>query len=179
MCRTAASIRCSTSSRAAGKDGRYTYPDDDPNAVPEPAPPEETSGRWTRDGVLLVTRRGHLHPGGLNTDMLPAGALALPQPSGARQAGADPTPAHLFRSDAHYYEPAGWPSPGMSRMTATKPDWRVAVKGRRRVCRRPRRTTRSAPSWLRVDGDHGRLGWADGTDGLDPFKVAVDQARSN
>ena len=55
---------------------------------------------------------GHLHPGGLYTD------LTITRNGQTRL---------LFRSKAHYYEPAGAVSWDVS-MGATPPKWRVAVK---------------------------------------------------
>ena len=79
--------------------------------------------------------------------------------------------AHLFSSDAHYFEPAGAVSWDVS-MTATPPDWRVAVH---------------AGDTLRVTTtyDSGRASWyesmgimvawmAGGTAGADPFSTKVD-----
>ena len=63
------------------------------------------------DGVLVQTA-GHLHPGGLYTD------LTLTR--GGRR-------VNLFRSRAKYWEPAGAVSWDVA-MTATRPKWRVAVK---------------------------------------------------
>ncbi len=96
--------------KGTGEQGKYTYPTDAAGAYAnEPAPKNE----WTvdRDGVLLSTA-GHLHPGGLHTDLY------------ARR-GSDS--AHLFTSDAVYFEPAGAVSWDVS-MTSTRTDWRVAVK---------------------------------------------------
>ena len=51
---------------SGGKDGKFTYPDDADNAYPN----GEAENRWTvdRDGVLLATA-GHVHTGGLYTDL--------------------------------------------------------------------------------------------------------------
>ena len=62
--------------------------------------------------MTLVDTAGHLHPGGLYTD--------LKVTRGART-------KELFRSVAKYFEPAGAVSWDVS-MTHTKPSWRVAVK---------------------------------------------------
>ena len=94
----------------SGTAGKFTFPDDatDPY-VDKPAPLNE----WTvdRDGVLITTA-GHLHPGGLHTDLWDT------------RSG---TKAHLFTSQAKYYEPAGAVSWDVA-MTATPQDWLVAVK---------------------------------------------------
>jgi plastocyanin len=87
-----------------GKDKRFTYPDEAPNA------PRYT---WTvpEDGAFVGTA-GHLHPGGLWTDMT------------LTRDGRSTRP---FRSKAVYYEPAGAVSWDVS-MTATPPDWRVQLR---------------------------------------------------
>ena len=91
---------------AGGRDRRYTYPDEAPAA-------ERGRGRWTvqQDGVLVATA-GHLHPGGLWTD--------LKVTRGGRT-------VRVFRSVAKYYEPAGAVSWDVS-MTATPENWRVGVR---------------------------------------------------
>src|SRR5205814_7799774 len=90
-----------------------------PAPVPPPAPPPPPPGgppprnTWTadHDGTLVGTA-GHLHPGGLWTD------LEL------TRAGRT---VEVFRSRAHYYEPAAAVSSDVS-MTATPPNWPVASK---------------------------------------------------
>jgi plastocyanin len=95
--------------QGTGHNGRVTFPDDVPNAYGG-GPPRNT---WTadRDGTLVGTA-GHLHPGGLWTDLK------------LTRAGRT---VEVFRSRAHYYEPAGAVSWDVS-MTATPPSWRVAIK---------------------------------------------------
>jgi hypothetical protein len=87
-----------------GKDKRLTYPDEVPGA------PRHS---WTvpEDGAFVGTA-GHLHPGGLWTDM---------------NITRDGKTTRLFRSEAVYYEPAGAVSWDVS-MTATPPDWRVGLR---------------------------------------------------
>ena len=107
--------------KGSGHDGLYTYPDDavDPyGAVP-------AKNVWTidRDGVLLSTA-GHLHPGGLHTDLWLQRANASWIP-GHGKAGTTDT-ARLFDSRANYWEPAGAVSWDVA-MTATPESWRVAV----------------------------------------------------
>ena len=66
---------------------------------------------------------GHLHPGGLNVDL----QVARDGPT-RRVDGDDPAEIRqLFRSDARYYEPAGAVSWDVA-MTATRPEWRIALK---------------------------------------------------
>jgi plastocyanin len=96
--------------RGGGDGTTYTFPDQAKHPYAgKPAP----LNKWTvdRDGVLIATA-GHLHPGGLHTDLFDT------------RSGKT---AHLFRSDAKYYEPAGAVSWDVA-MTATTPTWHVAVK---------------------------------------------------
>ena len=90
--------------KGSGRGGRYTYPDDEPNAYGG----REAKNEWVadRDGVLVATG-GHLHPGGLFTDLYvrrrgarirraAAAARTRRGRAGAaartRRAGAAPTP---------------------------------------------------------------------------------------
>jgi plastocyanin len=95
--------------QGTGHDGRVTFPDDVPNAYPDGI----QRNRWVvdHDGTLVGTA-GHLHPGGLWTDL---------------KITRDGRTVPVFRSRAHYYEPAGAVSWDVS-MTATPPNWKVAVK---------------------------------------------------
>src|SRR3954462_11738014 len=63
------------------------------------------------EDMTLVGTAGHLHPGGLYTD------LSVSRGDQSRE---------LFRSDAKYFEPAGAVSWDVA-MTATKPDWKIAL----------------------------------------------------
>ena len=95
--------------RGMGDGVTYTYPDQADAPYGEGAALNE----WTvdQDGTLIATA-GHLHPGGLHTDLW------------VERSGEQ---AHLFQSEALYYEPAGAVSWDVS-MTATTEDWHVAVK---------------------------------------------------
>jgi plastocyanin len=87
-----------------GRDRRTEFPDEVRGArrngwvVPE-------------DGAIVGTA-GHLHPGGLWTDL---------------KLTRDGRTTRLFRSRAEYYEPAGAVSWDVS-MTVTPPDWRVGLR---------------------------------------------------
>jgi plastocyanin len=95
--------------RGSGHNGRFTFPDDSPNAYPDGV----ARNRWVVDhDATLVGTAGHLHPGGLYTDL---------------KLTRNGRTVELFRSRAHYFEPAGPVSWDVS-MTATPPNWRVAVK---------------------------------------------------
>ena len=68
---------------------------------------------WTpTQGSTLIATAGHLHPGGLYTQLWDT---------------RNGTTNTLFTSDAHYYEPAGEVSWDVA-MGATPPAWRVQVK---------------------------------------------------
>ena len=124
--------------KGSGKNGRFTYPSDRKNAYPN----GDKRNTWTadRDGVLVSTA-GHVHQGGLNTDLwLRRRGASYSGPRCAKRATAlsrrkcrkaAPTvrrnKAHLFKSRAKYFEPAGPVSWDVA-MTATPDDWRVAVK---------------------------------------------------
>jgi plastocyanin len=97
--------------KGSGSRGRFTYPADARGAYAG----RRRLNEWKvdRDGVLIGTA-GHLHPGGLHTD------LYLRRP-GLRKR------AHLFRSKAKYFEPAGAVSWDVA-MTAARPGWRVKVR---------------------------------------------------
>ncbi len=95
--------------RGSGDGVTYTYPD---QAV-DPYKGGTALNTWTsdRDGVIVATG-GHLHPGGLHTDLFLT---------------RDGATAHLFTSEAKYYEPAGAVSWDVA-MTVTTPDFHVQIK---------------------------------------------------
>jgi plastocyanin len=143
---------------AYGHRGRYTFPDDarTPSARADIG---STHQYVVPHDMTLVWTAGHVHPGGLWTDL-----------TVTRNART----VRLFRSKAHYYEPAGAVSWDVS-MTATPPDWRVQLK---------------AGDLLKVSGtyDTKRASWYevmaimptavhDGDDagGVDPFVTPPDQ----
>ena len=96
--------------KGSGRQGKFTYPDDQPNAYQGRRRPRN---EWVvRQDATLVGTAGHVHPGGLYTDLYVTR-------NGVKK--------HLFRSSAKYYEPAGPVSWDVS-MTATDPNWRVKVK---------------------------------------------------
>jgi plastocyanin len=111
-------------------DGKYTFPDDVPTDPNMPGYEERQnispSGSWTvpAGGRTLVFGAGHLHPGGKHVDI----EVARDGPDTGNVDGDDPSEVRqLFRSDAHYYEPAGAVSWDVS-MEATPRDWRVSLK---------------------------------------------------
>jgi plastocyanin len=134
---------------AGGADGRYTYPRE-----------SRQKARYNRyvvpqDGVL-VGSVGHLHPGGLWTD--------LHLQRGDRR-------VRLFRSRARYFEPAGAVSWDVA-MEATPPTWRVGVKRGDVLSVSATYDSRRA-SWYEAMGIMPVAFNPDGT-GPDPFAVDVD-----
>ena len=110
-------------------DGRFVFPEEVP--TDPSAPGYEERGKisnarsWTlRQPRTLVFGAGHLHPGGLDVDL----QVARDGPDPGDTDGDDPSEVRqLFRSEAHYYEPAGAVSWDVA-MTATRPDWRVSLE---------------------------------------------------
>jgi plastocyanin len=111
--------------------GKYVFPDEVPG---DPAAPGFEERRkispaheWTvpDGGATLVGGAGHLHPGGLNVDL----EVARDGPDAGEVDGDRRSEVRkLFRSDAHYYEPAGAVSWDVS-MEATRRSWRIGLKG--------------------------------------------------
>lgn len=140
--------------KGSGRQGRFTYPDQAPNAYSG----QPKRNRWVvdRPGVLVATG-GHLHPGGLYTDL--------------RLTRHGKT-IRLFRSRAKYFEPAGAVSWDVA-MTVSRPDWRVKVrKGDVLSVHATYDTTRA--SWWEAMGIMGTF-MADGGPGVNPFKHRVDR----
>jgi hypothetical protein len=94
--------------RGTGRHARFTYPDQ----ARHPYGAGRPKNVWTvpRDGTL-VAGAGHVHPGGLWTD------LDLLRRHRAKR---------IFRSRAHYWDPNGPVSWDMA-MGATLPNWRVSL----------------------------------------------------
>jgi plastocyanin len=136
---------------AGGRDGRYTFPR-------EARRRGYRLNRYTvrEDGVLLGGA-GHLHPGGLWDDLyLTRGGRTV----------------RLFRSRAHYFEPAGAVSWDVS-MEATPPGWRVGVK-RGDVLSVQATYDSKRASWYESMGILPTM-FRPGESGPDPFKVDVDK----
>ena len=135
---------------AGGRDRRYTYPD-------ESGQPGYARNRWTvaEDGALIGTF-GHLHPGGLWTDL---------------KLTRDGRTVPLFRSEAKYFEPAGAVSWDVA-MTGTPPDWRVGVRRGDVLSVSATYDTRRA-SWYESMGIMP-VAFDAGGSGPDPFVTNVD-----
>jgi plastocyanin len=140
--------------KGSGRKGRFTYPTDARNPYAGGA----KLNQWVVDkpGVLVATA-GHLHPGGLHTDL------------SVRRRGRS---AHLFRSVAKYFEPAGAVSWDVA-MTGTPKDWRVKLrKGDVLSTTATYDTKRS--SWWESMGIMVVF-MANGGPGDNPFKTRVDR----
>jgi plastocyanin len=139
-----------------GKDHKFTFPDE---ARPSQQQDIGSAHEFTapRDMTLLNTA-GHLHPGGLYTDLK------------ATRAGKT---KELFRSDAKYFEPAGAVSWDVS-MTGTKPSWKIALKPGDRLNVSATYDTRRA-SWYESMGIMVVF-WAPGhrPGSKDPFTQKID-----
>ena len=168
--------------RSGGKDGKFTYPRDAPDAYPSGV----HRNRWTvdRDGVLVSTA-GHVHTGGLYTDLAlssPGAKYAGPKcntkrRTAARRACWEKAPrvkgntVHLFRSHAKYYEPAGPVSWDVS-MKGTPSNWLVQVHEGDTLSTQATYETKIG-SWYESMGIMV-VYMADGTGGRDPYKSKVD-----
>jgi plastocyanin len=140
-----------------GQNGRYTFPD---MAKGRQRALIASSQTWTpTQPVTLIGTAGHLHPGGLSTD--------LKIQRGDRK-------KRLFRSKAHYYEPAGEVSWDVA-MTATRPSWRVRVQPGDTLSVHATYNTKRA-SWYEVMGIMP-VAVYDGTDvgGVDPFSSRLPE----
>ncbi len=167
--------------KGSGSGGRYTYPNDAGNAYG--TGPKKNEWVVDRPGVLVATA-GHLHPGGLHTDLWVrrAGASIRPARCGRRATAAKRrrcrrnapvgvgNKAHLARSKARYYEPAGAVSWDVA-MTETRKDWRVKLRRGDVLSTSATYDTRRAAWWESMGI---MVAWmADGRGGSDPFRTRV------
>jgi hypothetical protein len=159
-------------------DGKFTFPDD---VSTNPADPSnEELGKvspqrlWTvpssfTEGVTLLSAGGHLHPGGLHVDL----QVARDGPDAGTVDGDDPAEVkRLFRSDAHYYEPAGAVSWDVA-MTVARRGWRIHLEPGDTVSINATYDVRRA-SWYESMGILS-LGWTPNADpkAKDPFEEAA------
>ena len=138
---------------SGGQKGRITYPDE---FKPFPYGAGKRLNEWKvdRDSVLLMTA-GHVHPGGLWTD------LYVDRGTQSRL---------VFQSVARYFDPNGPVSWDMA-MTESPPDWMVQVhKGD--VLRVTATYETELGSWYESMGLN-LVYMADGDFGHDPFKEQV------
>lgn len=143
--------------RGSGTKGRFTYPDQAPKAY---AADGIVRNRWVadHDGTMVGTA-GHLHPGGLWTDL---------------KITRDGVTKRIFRSRANYFEPVGPVSWDVA-MSATADDWKVDFKKGDVISTNAVYDTTRA-TWYEVMGimvvqvtDQPVAG------GVDPFSGTVDQ----
>jgi hypothetical protein len=168
---------------SGGGDGRFTYPADAEN--PYSSGVARNLWQVDRDGVLVSTA-GHVHTGGLTTDlwMRRTGARYAGPDCGDRKTAAQRrrcrrrapsvrgNRAHLFRSVAKYWEPRGPVSWDVS-MTATPANWRVAVKKGDILEVSTTYETKLA-SWYESMGIMV-VYMADGGGGKNPYRAKVDR----
>ncbi|MFL5868718.1 MAG: hypothetical protein ACJ766_16575, partial [Thermoleophilaceae bacterium] len=166
----------------SGPGGRFTFPNDARDPYKGGRRLNQTP--ITHDGVLVATA-GHVHPGGLHTDLylkrtgarVPGAHCSRLHSRRARRRCRAKAPrgrgdeVHLFRSNAHYYEPAGPVSWDMS-MTATRRNWRVKVK-RGDVLRTTATYNTIRGAWFESMGIM-LVYEADSGPGHNPFKTRVD-----
>jgi plastocyanin len=173
---------------SGARNGTYTYPTDAKNPYADQSPLNEL--RVPTNGTL-VSAVGHLHPGGLRDDIdlvrpgatLPRSracaveALDIGDTRSASRcvsatAGSVPHSVRIFESDAHYFEPAGPVSWDVA-LTASRPDWRVAVRAGDTL----RITTtyeNRQRSWYENMGIVLLFFAPNDSSGVDPFTSAVD-----
>ena len=140
-----------------GTNGKYTFPDQATGKQTQLVGPSQG---WTTDHpVTLLGTAGHLHPGGLYTDL------------DVTRGGQT---KRLFRSSAHYYEPAGEVSWDVAMKTTPK-DWRVTLQPGDSLSVHAAYDT-SRASWYEVMGIMP-VAVYDGTDagGVDAFSSGIDQ----
>ena len=142
--------------KGSGTAGKFTFPDQARNAYRGRVTPRN---QWVADrDATLVTTAGHLHPGGLWTDL---------------NVTRDGKTVRVFRSRANYYEPSGAVSWDVA-MSATAPDWRVHIKkGDILSTNATYDTTRA--SWYEVMGIMVVGITKDDEGGVDPFSGQIDQ----
>ncbi len=147
----------------AGGDGTYTFPDD----AADPYPDGFVRNQWRvpTDGVLLGTG-GHVHPGGMHTDLFVSRDGAGAAASGDAAEYVDGDRALVFRSEAEYFDPNGPVSWDLA-AHVTPADWRVGVhEGDVMSISATYATDRAA--WYEAMGIMV-VWWAPGGDGPDPF----------
>lgn len=143
--------------KGSGTKNRFTFPDDAKN--PYPDRPSNPRNVWVADrDATLVSAFGHLHPGGLWTDL---------------NLTRNGKTVRLFRSRANYYEPSGATSWDVA-MSATDPNWRVAIKKGDVLSTNATYDTSKA-SWYEVMGIMP-VGITNGPEGgVDPFVTTPNQ----
>jgi hypothetical protein len=155
--------------KGTGRKGRYTYP----SGARNPYSAGSARNKWVvdRPGVLIGTG-GHLHPGGLYTDMYLTRRGAKVRPSRRRDAPRGRgNKVHLFRSVAKYFEPAGAVSWDVA-MTVSRPNWRVKVRKGDVLSVNATYDTKRGSWWESMGIMPSYM--ADSGPGVNPFKTRVD-----
>lgn len=168
--------------KGSGSGGKYTFPDD----AKDPYKGGAKRNEWVvdRPGVLVATA-GHLHPGGLYTDLFlrrPGARIRATRCGNKATAAAKRrcrtgaprgrgNKAHLFRSKAKYYEPAGAVSWDVA-MTATREDYRVKLRKGDVLSTSATYDTKRAAWWESMGIMVSYV--ADSGPGVDPFKRRVN-----
>jgi len=159
-------------------DGKFVFPRDVSTNPADPSyeelPKVSPDQSWTvpssyTNGITLLSAGGHLHPGGLYVDL----DVSRDGPDAGTTDGDTPSEVKpLFRSDAHYYEPAGAVSWDVA-MTVAQPDWRVHLEPGDTVSINATYDVHRA-SWYESMGILS-LGWTPNADpnAKDPFEDAA------
>jgi plastocyanin len=160
---------------AGGRRGKWTYPD---GARPSPYGKKRALNTWTADrSGTIVAAAGHVHPGGLWTDVKltrPGANVAKSRRCKHRRCARTPgngDTARVFRSRAHYWDPSGPISWDMAMTAAGKDGWRLGVRKGDRLSVSATYETRRA-SWYESMGIVV-LYMAEGRPGPNPFKQPV------
>ncbi|MFL5827332.1 MAG: hypothetical protein ACJ76V_12475 [Thermoleophilaceae bacterium] len=157
--------------KGSGRNGRFTYPDQDTNAYPAGTAP---LNQWTADRpmTLVAMTMGHVHPGGLWDDLDVLRAGAVPNSAKGVIPGAGPHSARIFRSKAKYYDPNGPVSWDMS-LPVSKPSWRVHLNQGDTLRISTTYDSKHA-SWYEAMGIMIAYATEGDDGGPDPFQTAVD-----
>jgi plastocyanin len=156
--------------KGAGTDGEFTYPDEADN--PYGDGPKLNEWKADRDSILIAAG-GHLHPGGHHVD------LWLNRPG-------EEDRAHVFQSDAVYYEPSGAVSWDVT-MSVTPEDWRIKVNKDDTLSISTTYDTERASwyesmgisvVWLIDAADEAKAATFDDAEPVDPFATEVDPQRA-
>jgi plastocyanin len=157
--------------RGSGKNGQFTFP----YMAKDPYPGLSTPlNQFTVDhpGVLVATA-GHVHPGGLYTELDSTRTGVTPHGKGVEK-GLIPGSVRLFRSTAHYWDPRGPISWDMA-MQGTASDWRPQVQTGDVLSVSATYETKRA-SWYESMGIMVVWeAWTGQGRGVNPFAHAVDQ----
>ena len=168
--------------KGTGENGRFTYPTDAENPYPDGI--RRNLYQMNMNGTLVASA-GHVHTGGLSTDlwMMRSGArYAGPkcnqrstrkarQTCWARAPRVRGNRVHLYHSKAKYFEPRGPVSWDVA-MTGTQPDWMVQVQKGDVLALNTTYETKLA-SWYESMGI-SVVYFAPGETGRNPYQTKVD-----